>query len=118
MADRTAELIASANDCWSSFGKKHAKNCRRPGPPVHDELCVQIDEKGRTRHVLAASGPNELWLTDQTEHKTTEGKHYICAIKDAFCGKIVEYAIDSRPKSRLVVRAIVNAVAMRGDVAG
>jgi len=40
------------------------------------------------------------------------------AIKDAFSGRIIGYAIDSRMKSRLVVRAIENAVAMRGNVAG
>lgn len=43
---------------------------------------------------------------------------YMCAIKDVFSGRIVGYAIDSRMKSRLVVRAIGNAVALRGDVAG
>ena len=53
-----------------------------------------------------------------TEHTTGEGKVYMCAIKDAFSGRIVGYAIDSRMKSRLVVRAIENAAAMRGNIAG
>ncbi|NKX93211.1 IS3 family transposase [Sanguibacter hominis ATCC BAA-789] len=57
-------------------------------------------------------------MTDITEHKTAEGKLYMCAIKDAFSGRIVGHAIDSRMKSRLVVRAIENAVTMRGNVAG
>jgi len=57
-------------------------------------------------------------MTDITEHSTAEGKVYMCAAKDAFSGRIVGYAIDSRTKSRLVVRAIENAVAMRGNVAG
>ena len=119
MADRTVWRITSANGWWSSFGKKKkSKNGKRPGPPVHDDLCAQVDEHGRTRHVFAAQRPDELWLTDITEHTTAEGKVYMCAIKDAFSGRIVGYAIDSRMKSRLVVRAIENAVAMRGNVAG
>ncbi|MBU4335214.1 MAG: DDE-type integrase/transposase/recombinase, partial [Actinobacteria bacterium] len=52
------------------------------------------------------------------EHKTAEGKLYLCAVKDAFSGRIVGYSIDSRMKSRLAVNALLNAVSMRGDVAG
>lgn len=118
MSDRTAWKIASSNGWWSVFGKKKGKNGRQPGPPVHDDLCAVIDEHGRTRHVFTAGAPNELWLTDITEHKTAEGKLYLCAIKDAFSGQIVGYSIDARMKSRLAVTALENAVAMRGDVAG
>ena len=82
MSDRTAWRIASTNGWWSAFGKKRGKG-RRPGPPVHDDLCAVIDEDGRTRHVFAADAPNELWLVDITEHKTSEGKLYLCAIKAA-----------------------------------
>ncbi len=57
-----------------------------------------------------------------SEHKTLEGKLYLCAIKDAFSRRIVGYSIDSRMKSRLAVAALANAVARRRvedmDVAG
>ncbi len=69
MADRTVWRIASANGWFSTFGKKRGRG-RKPGPPVHDDLCAVIDEEGRTRHVFAAEAPNELWLVDITEHKT------------------------------------------------
>ncbi|MFC6356072.1 DDE-type integrase/transposase/recombinase [Luethyella okanaganae] len=59
------------------------------------------DEKGRVRHEFTADGPNELWLIDITEHRTAEGEIYLCAIKDAFSGRIVGYSTDSRMKSRL-----------------
>ncbi|MFZ2509545.1 MAG: IS3 family transposase [Gordonia sp. (in: high G+C Gram-positive bacteria)] len=118
MADRTAWRIASANGWFSAFGKPKRSKHRKPGPPVHDDLCTVVDEHGRTRHVFAADAPNELWLTDITEHRTAEGKLYLCAIKDAFSGRIVGYSIDFRMKSRLAVQALENAVAMRGDVAG
>ncbi|HET6672793.1 MAG TPA: IS3 family transposase [Agromyces sp.] len=118
MADRTAWKIASENGWWSAFGKKRGKNGKKPGPAVHDDLCTVTDEDGRVRHAFTAHGPNQLWLTDITEHKTAEGKLYLCAIKDVFGNKIVGYSIDSRMKSRLAVQALENAVAIRDNVAG
>ena len=118
MSDRTAWRIAAANGWFSVFGKPKRGKGRRPGPPVHDDLCAVVDDGGRTRHVFAAEKPNELWLTDITEHKTAEGKLYLCAIKDVFSGRIVGYSIDSRMKSRLAVQALENAAQMRRDVAG
>ena len=77
-----------------------------------------MDKHGVTRHEFLADGPNELWLADITEHKTGEGKLYLCAVKDVYSNRIVGYSIDSRMKSRLAVAALNNAVARRGDVAG
>jgi len=118
MADRTAWRICATNGWWSSFGKKRGKNGKKPGPPVHDDLCTSTDETGRVRHKFTAEKPNQLWLTDITEHKTVEGKLYLCAVKDVFSNRIVGYSIDSRMKSRLAVNALENAVARRGDIAG
>ncbi len=45
---------------------------------------------------LNATSPprlNELWLTDATEHPTSEGKLYLCAVKDACSTRIVGYSI-------------------------
>ena len=99
-------------------GRSGAVTARNPGPPVHDDLCTITDEHGRIRHEFTAIGPNQLWLTDITEHKTAEGKLYLCAIKDVFGNRIVGYSIDSRMKSSLAVNALNNAAAMRGNVAG
>ena len=57
-----------------------------------------------------------------TEHHTGEGKLYCCAIKDDCSRRIVGYAIDTRMKASLAVRALGNAVANRqragAEVAG
>ncbi|WP_126349429.1 IS3 family transposase [Kocuria rosea] len=106
--DRTAWRICSANGWWSAFGKKRGKN-GKPGSPVHDDL-VERD--------FTANRPNQLWLADITEHKTAEGKLYLCAIKDVHSNRIVGYSIDSRMKSRLAVDALRSAVARRGQTAG
>ena len=82
---------------------------KKAGAPVHDDL---------VNRQFSAEGPNTLWLTDITEHRTREGKVYLCAIKDVFSNRIVGYSIDSRMKSQLAIRALHSAVARRGDVAG
>ncbi|WP_202411140.1 DDE-type integrase/transposase/recombinase, partial [Brevibacterium rongguiense] len=56
--------------------------------------------------------------TDITEHWTDEGKLYLCAIKDAFSGRIVGYSMSDRMKARLAVNTLANAATRRGDVAG
>jgi transposase InsO family protein len=62
---------------------------------------------------LTAEAPNELWLTDLTEHPTAEGKLYLCAIKDVYSGRIVGYSMDSRMKSSVAVAALESAVQSR-----
>jgi putative transposase len=118
MADRTAWKLCSQLGWFSAFGKKRGRNGKRPGPPVHDDLCARVDAKGRTRHEFTAAAPNELWLADITEHATGEGRLYLCAIKDAYSNRIIGYSIDTRMKSRIAVAALNNAVARRGQVAG
>ena len=110
LAERTAWRICSINGWFSTFGKKPKRGKgRMVGPPVHDDL-VQRD--------FTAAGANELWLADITEHRTLEGKLYVCAIKDVFSNCIVGYSIDSWMKSAIAVNALNNAVARRDDVAG
>lgn len=109
MCERTAWRICRDNQWWSVFGKQRSKNGKRPGPPVHDDL-VKRD--------FSTDDINELWLTDITEHWTDEGKLYLCAIKDAFSGRIVGYSISDRMRARLAVKALDNAVSRRRDAAG
>jgi putative transposase len=107
--DRTMWRVCSTNGWWSAFGKKPGKNGKKPGPPVHDDL---------VKRNFTADAPNRLWLADITEHKTDEGKLYLCAIKDVYSNRIVGYSISDRMKSRIAVDALNNAVARRDDVAG
>ena len=108
--DRTVWAICSANRWWSAFGKKRGKNGKKPGPPAHDDL---VERK------FTAGAPNELWLTDITEHRTGEGKVYLCALKDVYSNRIVGYSISDRMEASLAVDALRSAVQRRGgDVAG
>jgi transposase InsO family protein len=70
MAERTAWKICSQRGWWSAFGKMRGRNGKMPGPPVHDD---------RVERDFLAPGPNRLWLSDITEHWTSEGKLYLCS---------------------------------------
>lgn len=101
--ENRVQRLCRDHGIWSVFSKKRGLN-RNPGPPVHDDL-VERD--------FTAEAPNELWLTDITEHPTGEGKLYLCAVKDVYSGRIVGYSMDSRMKSSLAVAALENAVRAR-----
>jgi transposase InsO family protein len=68
--------------------------------------------------VFTAAAPNLVWLTDITEHATSEGKLYLCAIKDVYSNRILGYSIDSRMKASLAVAALRNAIALRTPAPG
>ncbi len=102
-SENRVQRLCSMQGIWSIHSKKRGMN-RRPGPPVHDDL-VNRD--------FTAPAANVLWLTDITEHPTSEGKLYLCAIKDAFSKRIVGYSIDDRMPAALAVAALANALVSR-----
>lgn len=110
VSDRVVWRICRDMGWWSAFGKRKDRKSSKPATPAYDDL---------VRRNFTADAPNHLWLADITEHRTSEGKLYLCAIKDVFSNRIVGWSIDDRMKARLVVSAIETAVARRGtDVAG
>jgi putative transposase len=62
--------------------------------------------------------PNKLWVTDITEHHTSEGKIYCCVVLDVFSRRVVGWAIDSRARADLATNALGMAIDSRGNVAG
>lgn len=58
------------------------------------------------RRDFARTAPDQLWLTDTTEHPTREGKLYCCAVLDAFSRMIVGWAIDRVQETKLVINAL------------
>lgn len=106
--NRVARLCHQQQVFSATIRRKRGKGTR-PGPPVHDD---HVQRKFR------AERPNTLWLTDITEHRTAEGKLYLCAIKDACSNRIVGYAIDSRMPAALAVTALRTAIARRGPADG
>ena len=98
--------LCSMQNIFSAHSRKRGRQ-RKAGPPVHDDL---------VRRRFGADAPDRLWFIDITEHPTSQGKLYLCALKDAFSGRIVGYSMDKRMTSSLAVSALDNAVTRREPV--
>ena len=85
-----------------------------------------ISGRPRFRHVpgVATAGdrverqfhrdqPDQLWVTDITEHPTREGKVYCAVVLDAWSRRVVGWSIDSRPSTALVTSALGMAIDQR-----
>ena len=53
-----------------------------------------------------AQRPNQIWLTDITEHPTREGKLYCCVVLDAFTKVAVGWSIDRHQDTDMVNDAV------------
>jgi transposase InsO family protein len=104
VSERRVWRLCSQQGIVSATTRKKRGKAGKQGPPVHDDL---------VQRQFTAAGPNQLWLTDITEHWTGEGKLYLCAIKDVFSNRIVGYSIDDRMTAQLAVGALRAAIARR-----
>ncbi|NNH09174.1 IS3 family transposase, partial [Cellulomonas fimi] len=105
VGERRVWRLCSQQRLWSTTVRKGRRGAgKSPGPAVHDD---------HVRRDFTAAGPDQVWVTDITEHPTAEGKVYCCAIKDLFSNRIVGYAIDERMTAQLAVTALRTAVARR-----
>jgi putative transposase len=105
VGERRVWRLRSQQKLWSTTVRKGRRGSgKTPGPAVHDDH-VQRD--------FTAQRPDQVWLTDITEHPTAEGKLHCCAIKDVFSNRIVGYAIDERMTAQLTVTALRTALARR-----
>ena len=104
VGERRVWRLCNEHRIWSTTTKKGRIGKGRPGPAVHDDLVERN---------FTADHPDQIWLTDITEHPTAEGKIYCCAIKDVFSNRIVGYSIDERMTAQLAVSALRAAIARR-----
>jgi transposase InsO family protein len=103
--ERRIWRLCSQQKLWSTTVRKGRRGAgKMPGPAVHDD---------HVQRNFTAQRPDQVWVTDITEHPTAEGKLYCCAIKDLFSNRIVGYALDERMTAQLAVTALRTAVARR-----
>ncbi len=62
---------------------------------------------------FARTGPDQLWVTDITEHRTREGKVYCAVVLDVFSRRVISWSIDASPTSSLVASALGMAINSR-----
>jgi transposase InsO family protein len=67
---------------------------------------------------FARAAPNQLWVTDITEHRTREGKIYCAVVLDTYSRRVVGWSIDSSPDAALVTNALSMAISNRGPTIG
>ena len=67
---------------------------------------------------FAASRPNQKWAGDITYVWTREGWVYLAVIIDLFSRRVIGWAISSRMKQDLAIRALNMAVALRRPLPG
>jgi putative transposase len=85
---------------------------RRRGCTVRDPDAEPAADLVNRRFV--ATGPNQLWVSDITEHPTDEGKLYCAAVMDVFARRIVGWSIAAHMRKELVLDALGMAVLRRG----
>jgi len=73
-----------------------------------DNIAGDLVERSFTR-----SAPNQLWVTDITEHPTRESKVYCCVVLDTFSRRVVGWSIDASPTAALVTNALGMAIDRR-----
>jgi transposase InsO family protein len=83
---------------------------RRRAKPSPAHRATTQDLVNRDFH---REGPNQLWMTDITEHPTREGKLYCCAVLDAWSRKVVGWSLDRRPTAAMVNAALGMAIDAR-----
>jgi len=62
---------------------------------------------------FARTEPDQLWVTDITEHPTREGKVYCCVVLDAHSRLVVGWSIDTAATATLVTNALGMAIERR-----
>lgn len=106
VSERLVAVLMSGAGIYGLTGPTRIKRVR--GLVTADDL---VNRK------FARQRPNELWVTDITEHPTREGKVYCCCVMDTFSRKIVGWSIDSMQTSSLVVNALDMAIKNRQPAA-
>jgi transposase InsO family protein len=78
-----------------------------------DQIAADLVDRQFSR-----SGPNQLWVTDITEHPTREGKVYCAVVLDAYSRRVVGWSIDASPTAALVTNALAMAIDTRTPPTG
>ncbi len=89
-----------------------------PGPTRVKRLRGVVTADDLVNRKFHRMKPNELWVTDITQHRTREGWLYCCCVLDAFSRKIVGWSIDSSADTRLVLNALDMAIKTRDPAPG
>jgi putative transposase len=102
------ELLMRRAGLQGVTGRPKFRRGLRPEATAADLVRRQFDR----------TGPDQLWVTDITEHPTREGKLYCAVVLDACSRRVVGWSIDTTPTAALVTNALGMAIQSRRPAAG
>ena len=106
---RVARLMRAAG--IEGVYRRRRGGCTRRDPgaePAEDLVNRQFD----------VDGPNELWVSDVTEHPTAGGKVYLAVVLDAWSRMVIGWSIADHIRTELVVDALQMAIWRRRPAEG
>ena len=83
------------------------------GRPKFRRVPGVITAADRVERQFHRDNPDELWVTDVTEHPTREGKLYCAVVLDAWSRRVIGWSIDGSPSTALVTNALGMAIDQR-----
>jgi putative transposase len=101
---RVARLMRAAGLQGLYRRRRHGCTLRDPAAEPSSDL---VNRK------FTVEVPDRLWLTDITEHPTTEGKLYCAAVMDAYSRLIIGWSIAGHMRTELVTDALGMAILRR-----
>jgi putative transposase len=106
------EIVVGHNTVGKIMGELGIKGLPTRRLPYGARM-AQVTSLDLVRREFGREGPNQLWMTDITEHPTREGKVYCCVVLDAFSRFVVGWSIDSTQTTLLVLNALGMATQRR-----
>jgi putative transposase len=83
------------------------------GRPKFRRVPGVVTAADRVERQFHQDNPDELWVTDVTEHPTREGKVYCAVVLDAWSRRVIGWSIDGSPSTALVTNALGMAIDQR-----
>ena len=87
-------------------------------PKYRRGLRPEATARDLVQRQFARTGPDQLWVTDITEHPTREGKVYCAVVLDACSRRVIGWSIETTPTAALVTNALGMAIESRQPAAG
>ena len=76
------------------------------GRPRYRKASTPATATDRAGRQFARHEPEQLWVTDSTEHPTRAGKGHCAVVLDVFSRRVVGWSIDAAPTAALVTHAL------------
>jgi putative transposase len=106
---RVARLMRAAGIQGVYRRRRGGCTRRDPGAELAEDL---------VNRQFDVDGPNELWVSDVTEHPTAGGKVYLAVVLDAWSRMVIGWSIADHIRSELVVDALQMAIWRRRPAEG